>query len=99
MKKIRNQSGNSKKSLTTNADAILHQLAFNNSLQANIITTVSTGKIIIANSAACKLLEYSETELLTKSRTAIFDIKEDSFKRMLYERSAEGHSSAIVTAI
>lgn len=78
---------------------ILHHLAFDHSLQANIISTVSRGKIISANSAACKLFGYSKKELLTKSRGDIFDIKGSSFKKMLKQRSAEGQSTAIVTAI
>ena len=93
------QPGTSKKSTAAATDDILHHLAFDNSLQANIITTVSSGKIIIANSAACKLLGYSKKELLTKSRAAIFDINESFFKKMLKQRTAEGHSTALVTAI
>jgi PAS domain-containing protein len=46
------------------SDDTLHHLAFDNSLQANIISTVSDGKIIISNKAACKLLGYSEKQLL-----------------------------------
>ena len=56
-------------------------------------------KILLANSAACKLLGYSEKDLLTKSRATIFDINESSFKKMLKQRIAEGHSTALVTAI
>jgi PAS domain S-box-containing protein len=78
---------------------MLHRLAFDNSLQANIITMVSKGKIIAANSAACKLLGYSKKELLTKSRKAIFNINENSFKKMLKQRAAGAHSIALVTAI
>ena len=66
---------------------MLHRLAFDNSLQANIITRVSMGKIIAANNAACKLLGYSKKELLTQSRKNIFDINENSFKKMLKERN------------
>ncbi|MEP7164742.1 MAG: PAS domain S-box protein [Ferruginibacter sp.] len=77
----------------------LRQLAFDNSMQANIITTNIKGNIIMANKAAGKLLGYSKKELLTKKRSAIFDIKENSFKKMLKEREAEGHSIAMVTVI
>ncbi len=80
-------------------EEVLHHLAFDNSLQPNIITIVSKGKIISANLAACKLLGYSKKELLTKSRSAIFDINESSFKKMLKQRMAKGHSRALVTAI
>ena len=80
-------------------DDKLRLLAFDNSLQANIITNASSGKIIMANSAACRLLGYSKKEMLTKDRTSIFDINEGGFKKMLKERTAEGHSKAQVTAI
>jgi PAS domain S-box-containing protein len=75
------------------------QLAFYNAAQANIISIVSTGKILIANAAACKLLGYSKKELLTKSRNNIFDIKDAEFKKMLKQRTLQGHSVAIVNAI
>ncbi|MGI8598203.1 MAG: PAS domain S-box protein [Chitinophagaceae bacterium] len=78
---------------------MLHRLAFDNSLQPNIISTVSSGKIILANSAACQLLGYSKKEMLTKTSSTIFDIKESSFKKMLKQRTSEGHSFAQVTAI
>src|SRR5687768_5739788 len=77
----------------------LYHLAFDNSLQANIVSTVSSRKIILANRAACKLLAYSKKELLAKSRKVIFDISEKSFKKMLKQRMSEGHSNAFVTAI
>ena len=92
------QPGISKKPAAA-TDDILRHLAFDNSVQANIISTVSSGKIIIANSAACKLLGYSKKELLTKNRANIFDINESSFKKMLKQRTAKGHSIALVTAI
>ncbi len=80
-------------------DDMLHRLAFDNSLQANIITMVGSGKIIAANSAACKLLGYSKKELLTKSRKTILDINENSFKKMLKQRTIGAHSKAYVKAI
>ena len=89
----------SRKGNATAIDSVLHHLAFDNSLQANIVSTVSSGKIIIANSAACKLLGYSKKELLTKSRADIFDINESSFKKMLKQRTVEGQSAALVVAI
>lgn len=77
----------------------LHHLAFDNSLQANIIFTARSGKIVTANGAACKLLGYSKTELLTKSRGDIFEINKSSFKKMLKQRAAEGYSTAVVAAL
>lgn len=92
-----NKNGSDKNKMKAGEISHLHKLAFDNSLQANIITVFSDGKIIEANKATCKLLGYSKTELLTKSRSAIFEIRESSFKKMLKERTAEGQSIARVT--
>ncbi|HMH34979.1 MAG TPA: PAS domain S-box protein [Puia sp.] len=78
---------------------MLRHLAFDNAAQANIISIVSSGKIIVVNNAACKLLGYSKKELLTKNRAEIFDITENGFKKMLKQRMAEGQSKGLVTAI
>lgn len=75
----------------------LRQLAFDKVAQANIITTVRDGKIILVNNAAAKLLGYSKKGLLTKNRAAVFNIRENSFKKMLRQRTAEGYSVATVT--
>lgn len=93
------QPGISKKPKAAISDIALRNLAFDRSLQANIISTVSSGQIVIANNAACKLLGYSKSEILTKNRSTIFDIKKTSFKNMLKQRTAEGQSAALVTAI
>lgn len=82
----------------TNDDKLRH-LAFDNTAQANIITTVHDGKIILVNNAASKLLGYSKKELLTKNRSDIFNIRETSFKKMLKEISVEGNSVATVTVL
>src|SRR5258706_837626 len=71
----------------------LHEKAFNNSLQANIIF-IADGSIISANRAACKLLGYSKKELLTKNREDVFNISQDSYKKMIRERKAEGSAQA-----
>ena len=78
---------------------LLQRLAFENSLQANIISTFRSGKLIMVNRAACKLLGYSKKELLTKTRASIFDISEHSFKKMLKEIKAKGHSIAQGTVV
>src|SRR5688500_13791377 len=88
-----------KKIISPAIDNDLLHLAFYNSAQANIISIVSTGKIVVANAAACKLLGYSKKEILTKNRKNIFDINESGFKKMLKERTAEGSSTAVITAI
>lgn len=92
-------SGYSKKSTIAAGNNMLHHLAFDNSFQAHIISAIASKKIISANSAACKLLGYSKKELLTKSKTDIFDINESSFKKMLEQRNTKGQSIAFVTAI
>lgn len=79
-------------------DNTLREQAFDNSLQPNILSTVSNGRLALVNAAACKLLGYTAKELLTKSRFDIFDIREDSFKEMLRQRTAQGQSTAFVTA-
>jgi len=87
----------SKTAAALKADDKLRLLAFDNTAQANIITMVSNGKIIMVNKAASKLLGYSKKELLTKSRSTIFNIKESSFKKMLQQRTAQGNAVATVT--
>jgi len=95
-KKINLQSR--KREKASDADPIFQQ-AFENSLQANIISIVKTGTIIRANRAACKLLGYSKTELLTRNREDIFRITEKSYKRMILERRAEGGAKADLSII
>ncbi|MBK7558881.1 MAG: PAS domain-containing protein [Chitinophagaceae bacterium] len=98
-KKLLKQSYDAGLFTASTTDDKLSQLAFNNAAQANIITIVSNGRIIMANNAASKLLGYSKKGLLTKSRSAIFNINESSFKKMLKQRTAEGQSIATLTAI
>jgi PAS domain S-box-containing protein len=83
-----------KKSRVAASNDTLRHLAFDNSLQANIIFTVNSGKIIMANRAACKLLGYFKKELLTKSRADIFKVSESSFNKMLKQR--KGRESMVV---
>jgi PAS domain S-box-containing protein len=103
LNKIPKEPGNKRTATSMSSVAAtagdLHHLAFDNSFLANIISIVSTGKIIMANMAACKLLGYSNKELLTKNRETIFDIKDSSFKKMLRKRTIEGKSEASVTCI
>jgi PAS domain S-box-containing protein len=79
-------------------DHILQQ-AFENSLQANVISIVGNGTIIRANRAACRLLGYSKKELLTKNREDIFRITEESYKRMLLERTRAGSAKADLSIV
>jgi PAS domain S-box-containing protein len=77
----------------------LCQKAFDNSVQPTIITVVGSGAILVANPAAATLLGYSRRGLLLQNRSSIFDIKESSYKKMLKQRTIDGHSVAQVTAI
>ncbi|MEO6813916.1 MAG: PAS domain S-box protein [Ginsengibacter sp.] len=86
------------KSAKEASNSKLGQMAFDNSIQANIVIIIR-GKIIMANNAACNLLGYSQKELLTKNQSDIFDVNESAFKKMLKQRTAKGHSIAYVTAI
>jgi PAS domain S-box-containing protein len=83
-----------------NADIdYIFQQAFEHSLQANIISVVGNGSIIRANRAACRLLGYSKKELLTRNRKDIFLIREESYKKMLLERTVEGSARADLSII
>jgi PAS domain S-box-containing protein len=87
-----------KKGRASDIDYIFQQ-AFEHSLQANIISIVGNGSIIRANRAACRLLGYSKKELLTKHREDIFRIREESYKKMLLERTVEGSARADLSII
>ena len=87
-----------KSTVVTSGDILIRQ-AFDNSLQANIISIAHTGKILVANSAACKLLGYSNKEIQTKAGSSIFNTTESSFKKMLNQRNKKGHASAYVSVI
>ena len=75
------------------------RLAFDKTLQATIIYTISDGQVLMANTAAAKLLGYSKKELLNKTPAAIFDTAESSYKKMLQEKVARGRAAALVKAI
>ncbi|HMH33037.1 MAG TPA: PAS domain-containing protein [Puia sp.] len=77
----------------------LHHLAFDNSLLANIISNVSTDKIISANLAACKLLGYSKKELLTLQMKDIFVFSYSNFKQLLKKRERAGHAIGNLTIL
>src|SRR5664279_1618057 len=77
----------------------LHQQAFDNSLQPNIISVVSNGKILAVNHAAGKLLGYSGKELLSKKFDELFTPSNGHFKQVLKQRGAMGHTSGDLTVI
>ena len=77
----------------------LAQLGFDHSSVANIIISVSSGKIILVNTAASKLLGYSQKALLTKSKMDIFDITLSNFKKKLKRYTESGKPSIILVGI
>jgi PAS domain S-box-containing protein len=77
----------------------LYMQAFDHSLQANIIFTVSDGKIISANKAACKLLGYPKNQLLTRNRKDIFSLSESNYKKWIRHRKATGWAKADLSII
>ena len=94
-----NLPSGTREAIRATSDDKLSHLAFDNSILPNIICLVSTGEIIMANAAACKMLGYGKKELLTKTRSSIFDSKEKSFRLMLKQGVAEGQATATVTVI
>jgi PAS domain S-box-containing protein len=77
----------------------LHHLAFDNSLLANIISIVSSGKIIAANRSAGKLLGYSNKNLLTKNMRDIFTNSDNNFEQILEHSSTAGHAVGDIAVI
>ncbi len=81
------------------ANDTMLRLAFASSLQANIVSNADSGQILLVNRAACQLLRYSEKQLLSLNRSAIFETAEASFKKLLRERKVDGQATGVVTAI
>ena len=89
----------SKKVKVLGTASYIHKLAFDHTQQANIVSSVRSGEIILANGAACRLLGYSRKNLLTKNKSAIFNTGESSFKEMLRQRTDRGYSTGLVTVV
>jgi PAS domain S-box-containing protein len=85
-------------SSTSNIRTLQH-LAFEQSLQPNIITDNRNGRILFANKAACALFGYSKRELQATTRDAIFDLNERGFKKLLEQKRIAGGFNAMLTAI
>jgi PAS domain S-box-containing protein len=79
-----------KTSMSLATDEKLYHQAFDNSLQANIIFSVNSGEVVLANNAACRLLGYSKKELLTRSGDTLFDLTGSGFKKMLKKKTLKG---------
>ncbi len=91
-------SGISKEPRTVLTDDNPRHAGLPNSLKANIIFTFNGGKIVNANTAACKLMGYSKRELSSKSWSDIFDLYESGFKTIQDRLSSEGRYSTLVSA-
>ena len=87
-----------KKAKEVESDRLLRQ-AFENSLQANLLYTVSHGQILQVNKAACKLLGYSKRDLLTKNTRDIFDIKHIHFKKLHNKTGSKGEYKGVLTVL
>jgi PAS domain S-box-containing protein len=103
MKKNHVQKHSKRSRATTKAASAysddLHLLAFDHSFQANIIFDARTGKIISANTAACKLLGYSKSRLLTQNKANIFNTDEVGFVKMMKRSIKQLKSGVLVTCI
>jgi PAS domain S-box-containing protein len=77
----------------------VHKKAFENSFLPNIISIVSTGKIVAANLAAEKLLGYSGIELLSKKFHELFAPTGGHFESMLSQREAAGYATGDLSVI
>ena len=76
----------------------LHRLAFENALQANVISQLNS-EIVLANQAACRLLGFSKNQLPGKLLIDFFDPAEAAFKTMLWERKKYGQASALISIV
>jgi PAS domain S-box-containing protein len=98
MKKKSDTFGQNSTAAITNEEhtisASLLQRAFDNSLVANIISTLDNDRVIRANRTACKLLGYSRKHLLMMKRADIFKVSESSYKQMLQQRKEKGGAKA-----
>jgi PAS domain S-box-containing protein len=83
---------------TASEDALCH-LAFDNTLQANLIFVASSGKIIMANKAASDLLGYSKKELLNGNVDDIFDIGENGFSKLHKKELATSQFKDVLTVL
>jgi PAS domain S-box-containing protein len=83
---------------TLKKNPTLQQLAFENSLQPHLVTTVN-GKVLAANKTACSLLGYTEKALLSKSRTTLLDMDRSGFEKLLNNNLKKNKSPVPVTVI
>uniref|UniRef100_UPI00373FCEAF PAS domain S-box protein n=1 Tax=Methanosarcina horonobensis TaxID=418008 RepID=UPI00373FCEAF len=74
------------------------RLLFDHSLDAIILTDPrGNGKILSANPAACRLLGWSEKELIGKGRDAMFDPEDPALSSLLDKRTRSGSAKVQLT--
>jgi PAS domain S-box-containing protein len=75
-----------------------YRLLFNHSMDAIILTDPRNGgKILSANPAACRMLGWSEEELIGKDRDVMFDLTDPKLSALLDERASSGSAKAQLT--
>jgi PAS domain S-box-containing protein len=67
-----------------------YRLFFENSMDAILITTSPDGRILSANKAACKMFNYTESEIMQLNRTGLVDITDPRLPILLNERAITG---------
>ncbi len=82
---------------TPASEDLLCHLAFDSTLQASIIFIASSGKIVMANRTACKLLGYSRAQLLATKMDDIFDVEKAGFKELYKKGLSVGEFKDVVT--
>jgi len=75
-----------------------YRLLFNHSMDAIVLTDPRNGgKILSANPAACRMLGWSEEELIGKDRDVMFDLTDPELSALLDERASSGSAKAQLT--
>jgi PAS domain S-box-containing protein len=75
-----------------------YRLLFDHSLDAIILTDPrDAGKILSVNPAACRMLGWSEDELIGKGRDVLFDQDDPTLSALLEERAHFGSAKVLLT--
>ena len=75
-----------------------YRTLFDHSMDAIVLTDPSGGgKILSVNPAACRMLGWSEVELIGKGRDIMFDPKDPALSTLLDERANSGSARAQLT--
>jgi signal transduction histidine kinase len=78
---------------------VLCQLTFDNAFRANLIFIVGSGKIVMANALACRLLGYSKKEMLMANANEIFEIRESNLKKLHHSKLPVGQFKDVLTLL